>query len=140
MVGRAVGYHGSSMRPVRGWQRALYLSLAVFFFVLAGLGVLLPILPTTPFLLLTSWFLLRTSPAWNERLYRTRLFGPFLRDWDEHHGVRLSVKVTAIAMVLAAIGASLVFGNLSSVAALALGALGAVGIAVIVRLPLIRDE
>lgn len=107
--------------------------------MLAVLGIVLPILPTTPFLLLTSWFLLRVSPAWNERLYRTRLFGPFLRDWDEHHGVRLSVKVTAVAMVLAAIGASVAFGSLSTLATVSLVALGAVGIGVIVWLPLVRD-
>ena len=139
VAARAVGYDGAFMQPVRGWRRALYLGLAIFFLVLAVLGVLLPVVPATPFLLLTSWFLVRTSPGWNERLYRTRLFGPLLRDWDEHHGVRLSVKVTAIAMVLTGMTTSLVFAELSTGATVTLVAIGALGIGVILRLPLIRD-
>ena len=80
------------MQPVR----ALYLSLAGLFFVLAVLGVFLPVLPTTPFLLLTSWCLVRSSPALHARLRRSPLFGPLLADWERHHGVRLYVKISAL--------------------------------------------
>ncbi len=116
------------------------MSLAFLFLGLAVLGIVLPVLPATPFLLLTSWFLLRTSPALHRRLYETRLFGPFLRDWDRYHGVRLSVKITAVAMVIAVVALSLSFGNLQTAAKLVLVVLAAVGLVVVLRLPVIRDE
>jgi uncharacterized membrane protein YbaN (DUF454 family) len=142
---RLVGPHVASydvapMQPVQGWKRALYLALAYFFLVLALLGIVLPVMPATPFLLLASWFLLRTSPALHQRLYETRLFGPFLRDWDRYHGVRLHVKVTAIAMVLGGAALSLTFGNLPMVARYALVAFAVIGLVVVLRLPVIREE
>lgn len=124
----------------RGARRALHLTLAAVTFVLAAIGVVLPLVPTTPFLLLTSWFLVRSSPRLNERLLRSRMFGPFLRDWEVHRGVRLHVKVTAVAMMLLAVGASLVFGHLSDVATVVLVVLAAIGLVVVMRLRVIRDE
>ncbi len=128
------------MEPVRGWKRALYLSLAFFFLVMTVLGIVLPVVPATPFLLLTSWFLVRTSPELHQRLYQTRLFGPFLRDWDRYHGVRLHVKVTAIAMVIGGAALSLSFGNLPTVAKLVLVVFAAAGLVVVLRLRVIREE
>lgn len=121
-----------------GARRSLHLVVAGVTFVLAALGVVLPLLPTTPFLLVTSYCLVRSSPRLNDRLLRSRLFGPFLRDWERFHGVRLHVKVTAIAMMALAVGLSLAFGDLSTGAAIALVLLAALGLVVILRLKVIR--
>jgi uncharacterized membrane protein YbaN (DUF454 family) len=118
--------------------RALHLSLSALFFALAVLGLFLPVLPTTPFLLLTSWFLARSSPALNARLHRSPLFGPLLSDWERHRGVRPHVKVSALAMLAIALGLSLWFGDLHGWPRVALVVLGLVGALVIVRLRTIR--
>lgn len=128
------------METVRGWKRVLYLALAYFFLLLAVVGIVLPVVPATPFLLVASWFLLRTSPALHRRLYETRLFGPFLRDWDRYHAVRLSVKVTAVAMLLAGAAVSLAFGNLPTWARIALVVFTLAGLVVVLRLRVIREE
>ena len=86
-----------------GWKRLLYLTLAGVFFTLGALGAVIPGLPATPFLLLTSYFLLRSSPEQNDRLLKSRLVGPLLADWQERGGVRASVKWKAIIIVLVAI-------------------------------------
>ena len=82
---RRLDVHQSSVmtttQSVTGLRRMLYLLLAGGFFVLAMAGVILPGLPTTPFLLLTSYFLVRSYPRLNERLIKSKLFGPILVDW-----------------------------------------------------------
>lgn len=120
-------------------RRYVLLALAALFFVLAVLGAFLPVLPATPFLLLTSWCLVRASPRLNEKLRRSPLFGPLLRDWEAYHGVRLHVKVTALSVLALAVTGSLVFGNLTTWLRVVLVVLAAVGAAVILRLRTVRD-
>ena len=124
----------------RGVRRTLYLLLGFFFVGLAGLGAVLPVLPMTPFLLLASACFLRSSPALNQRLLRSRLFGPFLRDWYQHRGVRLHVKVLAVVVLSAAVGASLLFGRLSLPLVVLLLTLALMGLVVVLRLPLVKDR
>ena len=116
-------------------RRLLYLLLAGGFFLLAMAGVILPGLPTTPFLLLTSYFLVRSYPKLNERLLKSKLFGPILVDWQVKGGVRRDVKTKAISVVLIAIAASLYVTQFALVPSLVVSASACVGIAVIVKLP-----
>lgn len=128
------------LRPVRGLRRAVYVVLGIILVGLALLGAFLPLLPTTPFLLLASFFFIRSSPRLNAWLLRSPLFGPFLQDWHRHRGVRLRVKITAVAVIIVAIGASLIFGGLSPWLSALLVVLGLIGLIVVLRLRLIRDN
>lgn len=125
---------------VTGLWKLLYAAAALLFFVLGALGLLLPGLPTTPFLLLTSYFLVRTSPALNERLLRSRFVGGILTDWQVKRGVRSSVKVRAISVVVLAVGTTIYFSRDRPVLAAVTVMLAAVGITVIVRLPGIDER
>ncbi|MBD3672997.1 MAG: YbaN family protein [Planctomycetaceae bacterium] len=120
---------------VHGVKRVCYLSGAGLCFLLGVLGALLPGLPATPFLLLTSFFLVRTSPRWNAALLRSRLFGPILRDWQENGGIRPHVKLKAVIFVVAAVGLTVTFSSLSLWPKVSVGVLAGVGIGVIARLP-----
>jgi uncharacterized protein len=122
-----------------GPRGAIYVAVGCVFVGLGALGAVLPVLPTTPFLLMASFFFLRSSPRLNERLLRSPLFGPFLRDWHRHRGVRPRVKVGAVAALLVAVGASIAWGNLSRPVLVLLLVVAAVGLAVVLRLPVIRD-
>ncbi|MCI0460031.1 MAG: YbaN family protein [Gemmataceae bacterium] len=123
----------------RGVRRSVYLLLGLLFVGLATLGAFLPVLPTTPFLLLASTCFLRSSPVLNERLLRSRLFGPFLRDWQRYRGIRLSVKITAVVTLTAVVAGSVLFGNLPLPLLVLLVGLALVGLAVVLRLPVVRD-
>lgn len=123
---------------VEGARRAVYLTLAAVFFTLAILGALLPVLPTTPFLLLTSFLLVRSSPALNDRLLRSQTFGPLLEDWHRHRGVRPRVKAISIGCSLTAVTLSAIYGNLSPLGLALLAAIAATGMVVLLRLPVIR--
>jgi uncharacterized membrane protein YbaN (DUF454 family) len=114
-------------------------ALGWVFVGIGALGTVLPVLPTTPFLLVATFFFARSSPRLCAWLLRSPLFGPFLRDWHQHRGVRLRAKVGAVTVMLAAVAASIVWGNLSWPVIVLLLALAASGVAVVLRLPVIRD-
>ena len=88
-----------------GWslRRKLYVVAGLGFTGLAVLGVALPVLPTTPFLLLASACFARSSPRLLQWLRSSKLFGPLLSDWERERGIRLSVKVGAYGSVVIAV-------------------------------------
>ena len=118
-----------------GLRRTAYLAFAALFFVLGMLGAVLPGIPATPFLLLTSYFLVRSSPRLNEALLRSRLFGPILTDWQIHGGVRHDVKIKAIVFVVLAVALTIYLSANSLLMTVATSTLAAIGITVIVKLP-----
>ena len=138
----AVGYRcepaaSSQGRPsqVSGFRRPLYWLGAGFFFSLAMLGVVLPGVPTTPFLLLMCYFLIRVSPALHSRALLWPVVGEPLRVWHDQRGVRAHVKCLAIVMVAIFVGATLVLSALAAPAKVVVATTAAYGIYVVVRLP-----
>ncbi len=123
-----------------GLRRVLALIAAGACVVLAAMGLFLPLLPSTPFILLASYLLLRSSTRLHQRLRRSRLFGRLLADWEEHRGIRLRDKIRAIAVILICSAGSVFFGGLSRPLTVAVVILVAIGLFVIVRLPLIIDN
>ena len=120
---------------VSGVRRIVYITGAGLFFVLGVLGAILPGLPATPFLLLTSYFLIRTSPKWNNRLLQSRFFGPILRDWQQRGGVTRRIKYQALAIVIMAVGLTLWLSPLPAIFKGGVAGLAAVGVVVVIRLP-----
>ncbi len=137
-VESAAGAQGA-LEVATGARKIVFLTLAALFFVLAMLGVVLPGLPTTPFLLLTSYFLVRSSPRLNARLLRSRTFGPLLRDWNRHRAIRPRVKTATLIVMAVVVGVSLLFGNFSPLVLTVLLVLVGIGLTVVMRLPVIRD-
>ncbi len=101
------------LRPVTDPLRSLlYVAGGWTCLGLAVLGAVLPVLPTTPFVLLASWCFYRGSPRIHAWLHRSRWFGPTLDDWHHYHGIRRSLKHRAILMVLAVVITTLFFNAL----------------------------
>ena len=125
------------LEVVRGIQRVVFIILALLFLALGLVGVVLPVLPTTPFLLLMSYFLIRSSPWLYRRVVGLPLVGGPIRDWREHRGVRRHVKCLAYTMVFAVVVVSL-WTSTGLAVKLATISLAAVGQAVIWRLPVIK--
>ncbi|MBX9959938.1 MAG: YbaN family protein [Burkholderiaceae bacterium] len=72
---------GPLIAPLSALARAVYLGLALLFLVLGIVGAFLPVLPTTPFILLSAWAAARSSPRLLGWLENHTAFGPMIRDW-----------------------------------------------------------
>jgi hypothetical protein len=118
--------------------RLVFAGLGFLFTGLGIAGAVLPVLPTTPFLLLASFCFVRSFPAWNERLLRMPLLGGILRDWYRKKGVTRRVKLRAIITVSLVIGLSVWLSPLAGWWKGAMVALGLIGIGVIAALPRAR--
>lgn len=74
--------------------------------VLAILGVFLPLLPTTPFLLLASACFARGSERMHRWLLNNKVFGTYLRDFEEGKGIPLRGKILAVSLLWISLGYS----------------------------------
>ena len=91
--------HMASPAPIAtGLTRLTYIALAGGAFTLTLVGLIVPGVPTVPFLLATSYYLARSSPSLDERLRRTVFFGPILREWEGHASLSLTSKGKLIAL------------------------------------------
>ena len=72
--------------------------------VLGILGLFLPMLPPTPFLLLSAAAWLKASPSLYEWLLNHRVFGEYIRNFREHRAIPLRVKIISVSMVWLTIG------------------------------------
>jgi uncharacterized membrane protein YbaN (DUF454 family) len=88
----------------------LFYKILGFIFVgLAALGVFLPLLPTTPFLLIAAGCFAKSSDKWYQWLISNRTFGPLIKNWYEYKCLSYSTKIVAISSIIVFGGASILF-------------------------------
>lgn len=82
----------------RLWRssRLLLLGIGYANLMLAAIGAVLPLMPTTVFLLIAAWCFGRASPALRERLRAHPRFGQALRDWEQHGTISPRAKRAAL--------------------------------------------
>ncbi len=115
--------------------RWLFTALGLLALGLAGIGVVVPVLPTTPFVLLAAACFARSSPRFHRWLLRSRAFGPMIQRWQADRCVSRETKAVAIGLIALtfALSIGLVFSHPAARAGLA--ALGVGAVVVILRLP-----
>ncbi len=77
---------------------------------LGAAGIVLPLVPTTPFLLLAAFCFARSSPRVHDWLVSHPRFGPSIRDWREHGAIGRRAKIAALAALAAALSVSVLAG------------------------------
>jgi uncharacterized membrane protein YbaN (DUF454 family) len=89
--------------------RVLYLIAGVSCVLLGLIGVVLPLLPTTPFLLVAAFCFSRSSERLHQYLLNNRLFGQIIKDWESDGVIPLKAKVLATSMMLLMVSYPLIF-------------------------------
>lgn len=82
-----------------GFQRQLLMLAGHISVGLALLGVALPLLPTTPFLLLAMSCYMKSSEKFYHRLIHNRLFGKYIKNYQDGKGVPFRLKVLSISLL-----------------------------------------
>jgi len=91
------------------YKKWLLIAAGTISLALGTLGIVVPLLPTTPFLLLTAACYIRSSGRLYRWLMNHRLYGKFLHNYLEHKAISLNVKTGTIALLWATISISAVF-------------------------------
>jgi uncharacterized membrane protein YbaN (DUF454 family) len=89
--------------------RLLYLSFGSLCFVLGVIGAFVPLLPTTPFMLLAAYCFSRSSEKLHRKLLDSKLFGPCIRDWERGGVISLKTKKVSTVTMLALMSYPLFF-------------------------------
>ena len=117
-------------------RNILLAALGLIFVGLGAVGVILPVLPTTPFILVAAWCFAASNKTIYEWLCKTRIFGQYIENYRTRRGISLSLKLSSIAFLWAGLIISMVM----------LGSfwfyivLGAVGLGVTIHLLLIKTR
>jgi uncharacterized membrane protein YbaN (DUF454 family) len=91
-------------------MRVVWLILGLTSLGLGGLGVVTPLLPTTPFVILAAFCFARSSPRLHEWLHQNPVFGKAISDWNASHAISRRGKVVAVSAMAASLALSAVLG------------------------------
>ena len=94
-------------------KKRLLMSAGLLSVGLGADGIFIPVLPTTPFLLLAAACFMRSSDRLHEWILTNRWFGPYIRNYREHKAITKRTKVVTLVLLWGTIGYT-AFGVVSS--------------------------
>lgn len=89
--------------------KLLLIIIGVISMVLGVIGIFLPVLPTTPFLLLAAACFIRSSERLYNFLIKNKYFGKYIKDYREGKGIPKKTKILAISLLWISIGITVIF-------------------------------
>jgi len=88
-------------------KRYLLITLGWLFVILGAIGAVLPLLPTTPFLILALACFAESSPRFHKMLLDNKWFGPPLAQWEQSKTIRRKIKHKVMILIIATFGISI---------------------------------
>ena len=89
--------------------KVLLITTGTFFIGVGIIGIFIPILPTTPFLLISAALYARSSKRFYNWLINNKIFGIYIKNYREGRGIPLKLKIITIALLWITIGSSAIF-------------------------------
>ena len=89
--------------------RGLWFIVGTICLALGAVGIILPILPTTPFLLASAACYFKSSPKMHKWLLNNKWFGEYIKNYQEGKGIPRKTKVIALTTLWVTIGISTIF-------------------------------
>jgi uncharacterized membrane protein YbaN (DUF454 family) len=80
-------------------MRAFWVALGLLSLLLGAIGVILPLLPTTPFVLLAAFAFSKGSPRLRQWLLDSEIFGPIIADWEQYGAIAPRYKWIACVVM-----------------------------------------
>ena len=120
-------------------KRIVLLSVGFIALGLGALGAVLPVLPTTPFLLLAAACFAQSSERWHQWLLQNRYAGPVIRDWEDNRCVSWKTKLVALSSMAIVGGFSVALALSETNHRIAAGVLMGIGAIVVLSLPTCAD-
>lgn len=80
-------------------KRNILLGIAWISLILGGIGIFLPLLPTTPFILLSAFCFQKSSERFHQWILNSPIFGKYIRDYQEQKGITLKNKIVAVTFM-----------------------------------------
>jgi len=93
-------------------KKYLYISLGTLCIIIGSIGIILPLLPTTPFLLLSAFFYLRSSKKLFHWLLNHKILGIYIYSYINYHAIDLKTKITSISLLWITLSISMIIVNL----------------------------
>ncbi len=88
-------------------SRPFFLTLGCICLALGFIGLLLPVLPTTPFILLAAFAFSKSSERLHAWLLGHKLYGPLIMNWQRHGIIRPKAKWTSVSLIVVLSGPSI---------------------------------
>jgi len=88
-------------------MRGIYLTVGFAALVLGAVGIVVPVLPTTPFVLLAAACFARSSRRFHDMLLANRIAGPIIREWVEYRSIPRRVKRWVYLLLALSFGSSI---------------------------------
>jgi uncharacterized membrane protein YbaN (DUF454 family) len=80
-------------------RKTIYIILGTISLILGTIGIFLPLLPTTPFYLLTAWLYMRSSEKLYNKVMSNKYFGTIVRNFQEDKAISLKTKIATVSIL-----------------------------------------
>jgi len=90
-------------------MRLAFLTIGILSLALGFLGIFLPLLPTTPFILLSAYCFSKSSPRLYQWLTSNKTFGPIILEWQQHRTLPRKIKKRAVYLIIATFAVTIIF-------------------------------
>lgn len=80
-------------------KKTIFIPMGIISVALGVIGIVLPIIPTTPFLLLAAFLFYRSSEKLHDRLLKSKVLGEYISNYMEHRTIKRKIKIIAIIVL-----------------------------------------